>query len=165
MRARVSIERLRAVMAYDPITGKLTLLQKSCPQDRRTVGCVLGTPNDGYLVVRLDGRSYKAHILAWAHHYGKWPEGEVDHRDLDGTHNSIQNLREATHGQNQANCRAYKGSSSGLKGAYPSKGRWASSIRKDGKLHHLGYFDTAEEAHRAYAVRAVEFHGDFARIE
>jgi hypothetical protein len=40
-----------------------------------------------------------------------------------------------------------------------------AQIKHQRKQHHLGYFDTAEEAHAAYAEAARRLHGTFARIE
>jgi hypothetical protein len=34
----------------------------------------------------------------------------------------------------------------------------------DGKSHSLGVFDTAQEAARAYDEKAVELHGEIARL-
>ena len=41
--------------------------------------------------------------------------------------------------------------------------RWAACIRLDGRLRHLGYFDTPEEASAAYQQAAERLFGDFKR--
>lgn len=48
--------------------------------------------------------------------------------------------------------RLYQNNSSGIRGVrwYPSRGKWRARFYIDGKLVHLGYFDSSEEAARAY---------------
>jgi hypothetical protein len=43
-------------------------------------------------------------------------------------------------------------------GADRHKGRWRSSIGVGGKKKHLGYFDTAEEAHAAHVQAKIKLH-------
>jgi hypothetical protein len=89
----------------------------------------------------------------------------VDHRNGNGLDNRRANLRETTHAQNMANKRLYKNSTSGFKGVTQRKrdGRWQAQIQCDKKHYHLGYFDTAEQAARAYDAAASLHFGEFAR--
>lgn len=90
---------------------------------------------------------------------------EVDHIDLDGLNNTRRNLRKCTRRQNNMNRRLPKNSTSGLKGAYfhSTKKRWYSTITINNKTIHLGYYQTPEEAHKAY-MESARFHfGDFSR--
>lgn len=58
-----------------------------------------------------------------------------------------------------------KDNSSGYVGVYWYKNsRWACAIRFKYKRIHIGYFDTAEEAARAYDAKARELYGDNARL-
>lgn len=102
-----------------------------------------------------------AHRLAFLYMTRRWPK-EVDHRDLDRSNNQWSNLREAkSHSANLANQRG--------KGPYPKgvcktpAGRFAARLMNMGKNHYLGTFDNPEEAHAAYAAKAQELHGEFAR--
>ena len=45
---------------------------------------------------------------------------------------------------------------SGYRGVYPVRGRGRAATQKDGKKVHLGLYDSAEEAARAYAEAAPE---------
>jgi hypothetical protein len=98
------------------------------------------------------------------------PEGcLVDHRDGNGLNNRREgeqgNLRIASASQNQHNRGANKANTTNLKGVSRRKDRdkWHAKIRVDGKLRHLGSFDTPENAHAAYCAAATKLHSQFAR--
>ena len=157
--ASLTVERLRGVLDYDPKTGVFCWRQN---RYRKRIGTVAGYRcSSGHLQIRIDGRAYLAHRLAWLHVYGRWPAEQLDHRDTVRTHNWLDNLREATHAQNQQNSRPKR--KGVLKGVWLKDGKWATAIRVDGFRIHLGYFDTAEAAHVAYVAAASKHHGEFAR--
>lgn len=95
------------------------------------------------------------------------PEGfEVDHIDGDGLNNRRSNLRVATKAQNQHNQRLARHNTSGFKGVgwHKRVGKWAARITLQGKMRHLGYFGTPEEASAAYASASKNLHGEFGRV-
>ena len=123
----------------------------------------------GYIVVRIFGRRFLAHRIAYAIHHGLDMESipdEIDHKNQDGTNNSATNLRPATHSQNLCNVGKWSSNTSGLKGAFWSKRRrrWESKIRHAGKRYYLGTFNSAMEAHEAYKAKAEMLHQEFARM-
>lgn len=159
----VSPARLREVLQYEASTGVFRWLAA-----RRgvTVGAIAGNITArGYRTIFIDGRNYKAGRLAWLYVFGEWPLGEIDHEDLNKQNDRIGNLRLATRQQNGSNRHGW--AKSRLKGAYhtgrPITKPWLSIIRSEGKKFHLGYFQTAEEAHTAYCAAASRLHGSFAR--
>lgn len=89
----------------------------------------------------------------------------VDHRDCNGLNNRRANVRLCTPSENAKNLRTPITNTSGLKGAFFSKekSRWYSRIKCDGILINLGYFESVEEAHRAYVAAGQKYHGEFAR--
>jgi cation diffusion facilitator CzcD-associated flavoprotein CzcO len=93
-----------------------------------------------------------------------WPY--ADHQNGDGLDNQWANLRPSTHGQNMFTKRLYKNSTSGFKGVTRKKetGRWQAQIQANKQHRYLGYYDTAEDAARAYDAAARELFGDFARL-
>lgn len=156
----LTAERLKQTLSYDADTGAFTHLYS---RGRNTVGQIAGCPvgRGGHLRIGIDKQLYYAHRLAWLYVYGAWPDGALDHINCDPADNRIANLRIATKQQNMANTRARNG----VKGAYWYKRRskWASQIQVSGRFFHLGYFNTQQEAHEAYAKAAREHFGEFAR--
>lgn len=94
------IQLLRYKIEYDPETG--VMRHKIGPRK----GQIAGTVNShGYITVQVDGKRYQGHRLAWALHYGYWPE-IVDHDDRDATNNRIKNLKDTTSEGNAQNRKA-----------------------------------------------------------
>lgn len=95
------------------------------------------------------------------------PDGkEVDHVDGNKLLNTRANLRVCERGQNAANTAGRRRRKSPFKGTdyRAAKKRWRASINVKGKNIHLGYFDTAEGAARAYDSAAREHFGEFAHL-
>lgn len=93
------------------------------------------------------------------------PDGiEVDHRNRNGVDNRRCNLRIATSSQNKMNEGKRKDNASGYRGVYlhHASGKWVAGIQVNKRRFHLGYFDSAEQAARAYDRAAYDLCGDFA---
>lgn len=163
-----SPEALRALLAYNPATGALIWR----PRDAETLAAHgLDTPDDlplwnehhagtnachgddgrGYLVVRIDGRRYKAQRVAWALHHGSWPAGQVRFVGADRSDLSIGNLRVSalTPARQPGGMRI--NNRSGATGVHwrRSKRRWRARISVDGQRVELGEFSRFGDAVRA----------------
>jgi hypothetical protein len=95
------------------------------------------------------------------------PDGkEVDHINVNPLDNRRENLRIATHTQNQCNKTKYSNNTSGFKGVsfHKKAQKFNARISIDGKRKHIGLFATAAAAHEAYKKAAVKYHGEFARF-
>ena len=125
------------------------------------------TDKDGYLVIMIARKTYKAHRLAWLYVNGAWPAGQIDHINGVKSDNRICNLREATNAQNAVNTGVIKTNTSGLKGvSYSSSHRkFRAQIMRGGRNRTIGLFDSAQAAHEAYAKAATECFGEFARLK
>lgn len=155
----VTPERLKELFHYDPATGLLTW---RVSKGRSKAGSKAGSiRKDGYVQVRVGGRFYYVHRVAWAIMTGRWPAHLVDHRNTDPSDNRWENLRAATVTQNHANKNGY--SETGLKGVRPDKKKWMARIGMNGKTHYIGSFDTPEEANAAYLEAATRSFGEYAR--
>ena len=155
-------EQLHEVLFYDPYTGIFTW--RIARQNIR-IGQVAGDFSGRYVRIKIDQKSYAAHCLAVLYMTGAWPEHDVDHRDTQKHNNRWLNLRPATSAQNAHNRSPLQNKKySKLKGVtWAKRGKWQANIRVDGVLKHIGYYDSAEEAHAAYARCAIELRGEFAR--
>jgi len=102
----------------------------------------------GYVRVRVDNKDYLLHRLVFLYHHG-WLPRFIDHIDHTPSNNSIENLRPLSHSQNIANGKSTT-AGSGYRGVTKVSGRFMAQVMKNYKNHHLGLFDTAEEAHEAY---------------
>ena len=163
---RVTQQRLREVLSYDPVTGYFTW--RVSTSNRVKVGQRAGTIDaHGYENIKVDGRIYKSAHLAWLYAYGRWPAtGELDHVEAGSTKNALTNLRDATRSQNNMNRRVQSNNTSGFKGVsfHTQRQRWAAYIKVNGKRKHLGLFDTPELASAAYEAAARVLHHEFAKV-
>ena len=95
--------------------------------------------------------------------YEEWPSMDIDHKNEIKDDNRFENLRLATESQNAAHrSKKNKNNKSGYKGVHWCGNKCRAEIMKDGKLYHIGYFITAEEAHEAYKNKARDLFGEFA---
>lgn len=163
--SELTADELRRLLSYDPETG--VFVWRVARRNGRKPGDVAGTHDyEGYRIISVNGRRYKAHRAAWLYVHGEWPIGAIDHIDCDKTNNAIANLRQVTPSQNQHNQGKRRTNTSGYKGVHrPRFGtKWMAQIWVNGRGRVLGHFDTAEEAAAAYAEAARRLHGDFAKM-
>jgi hypothetical protein len=141
------------------------LLWKSQAANKRAkIGEMIGSVNHhGYVQAYVGGKIYSEHRLVFLMHHGFLPQ-YIDHRDGDRMNNRIENLREATHAENQHNRRKNLKNTSGHKGVYLNKktGKWYAVICVNRKYTYLGLHDRKEDAAQAYKMAAEKYHGEFA---
>lgn len=120
----------------------------------------------GYVIVVIDGKSYREHRLIWFYFHKKWPEKELDHINRIRHDNRIENLREATAQENKFNKGMQKNNKSGKIGVCfkKEKKKWRAQIKINKKCLHLGYYKNFDEAVEARQAAEKKYFGEFTPI-
>lgn len=158
-------KELLSVLSYDKCTGKFFWNTNKDKNNRRKMlnGTEAGCKNlHGYIVIRVFGRLYMAHRLAWFYVYKKWPNKNIDHINHNGNDNRISNLRDVDQKQNGKNIKKKKNNKSGYTGVSFSTERrkWVASIYVNGITHALGRYNCITYAYikRLIAENKYNFH-------
>lgn len=141
------------------------LFWKVAPAARTKIGDEAGgiSPS-GYRVIAYKGMRFYTHRVIFLMNNGYLPKC-IDHIDGNPKNNNIENLREASQGQNLCNRVIGKNNTSGIKGVWWDKARnkWSAEIMLDGKKKYLGRFVDKSEASEVMLLARELLHGNFAR--
>lgn len=114
--------------------------------------------SDGYLVRKSLGKSYQLHRQV-----NQTPDGMItDHINGNKLDNRRCNLRSVTNQQNSFN-RICRGEAKGVS-HFKKNGKWRVQITFNQHNYHGGYFETEDQARRAYNDAARYLFGQFARL-
>jgi hypothetical protein len=121
-----------------------------------------GGDNKEYLVVGVSG--YGQGVLVLYHRLkfflaNGWMPAIVDHWDRNTANNTLANLRPATKAQNAYNSGKTWGQYP--RGVHRCRDKFQARAMIAGVVHHLGTFDTPEEAGRVAAAFRKKHHGAF----
>lgn len=149
---------LRQLLRYDPDTGNL--FWKPRPAWMFKTSRAFKTWNaryanqqaftalsKGYYVGAVNYIMMKAHRVAWALHYGAWPNEFVDHINGNPSDNRIKNLRDVRQLENMRNMKTHETNASGHRGViwHRKAQKWMAYIDAE-KRYHLGLFEEKSEA-------------------
>lgn len=152
---------LRSIISYDPGTGVFVWIKA---RPKIVVGARAGTiDKDGYRVIKIRPKVYRAGRLAVFYMTGKWPPEEVDHRNLIKDDDSWDNLRCAGHGENGWNRRVRSDSSTGHKCIQQEGNKFVVRVASEGKRVVDESFETIEAAISARDTAILQNHGEFGR--
>jgi len=154
VKIELTLELLKKYIFYNSDTGVFTRIKSL--DGRKFQSSLAGSIKKDsrgkpYRRLMVLGYVYPAHRLAWFYMNGKWPKEEIDHHDGNGLNNKFDNLREATHTENQRNQRISDANSTGVTGVSFNKklGKFTAYITVDKKRTHLGVFSDIETAKNA----------------
>lgn len=160
-RDKVTVERLREVLNYDPASGIFTWRISTCtrPLAGRVAGRIVAK---GYISIGIDSVHYFAHRLAWLYVHGEWPNGLIDHINGKEADNRIANLRvvdDRTNKENQHKASIHN-KSTGLLGVsfHKAGGKYTAQIHHNRRKIHLGSFNDPNTAHMAYLEAKRRIH-------
>ena len=137
-------------VGYDPETGEMWWIVR---KPRVKVGAVITrTGGHGYRQVKINGKTYLQHRLAWKMVFGYWPKEQIDHKNGDKQDNRIENLRDVSQTANLRNQDLSKTrSNTGVRGVLYRKNR-NSYVAYIGNYGNPGYKNKAVKT-LAEAVR------------
>ncbi len=104
---------------------------------------------DGYLIIKVKGKQFKAHRIVWLLNYGEFPLYELDHINKIKTDNRIENLRESSRFEQCNNISRQPNKETGAIGIYKDK---TKGLLKRFAFNHMGKtyrFQTLDEAVKA----------------
>ncbi|MEB5707390.1 HNH endonuclease [Pantoea anthophila] len=167
----LTADYLRESLDYDPESGVFTWRERPAShfETLRAMGVwntkfarkIAGSVKpDGYVIIKVNGRFYGAHRLAWLHIYGKNPF-IVDHINRDPGDNRISNLRDVGFSENTINSLNRSDNTSGVKGVtwHAPAQKWQARICLRGKRISLGMFSDLMSAKKARENAEAELYG------
>lgn len=154
----LTANNVRELLNYDQETGVFTW--KVDVAKNRKAGQMAGSlSTQEYVVLTINGKTYKAHRVAWLYVYGEWPASILDHINQVKNDNRITNLRLSDAVLNGKNRKPNKGRENTTGASFvKSRNRWIASIMVDKKRLHLGSFVNQTDAVAAYATAKEKFH-------
>lgn len=154
---QITPKRAREVLSYDQDTG--IFRWKKTLNNRGPAGALAGYVSCGYLSIRIDTVSYRAHRLAWLIVYGRWPDGEIDHINQIKLDNRLSNLRDCSSGINKRNKPVQSNNKLGLKGVSRDGKKFRATIHHNKKQMYLGSYPSPEEANRVFLEAENRLYG------
>lgn len=161
---------LKELFYYDKTTGIFT--RRVDVGKRAKAGDIIThTTPTGYIAIVIDRQKYQGHRMAWLYEYGYLPK-QLDHKNGVKTDNRLENLRECTSAENNANRSTTAIGESGHKGIlwswrYNSYiARLAVDKQRFQKSFTISKFSSKEEALQTavkwLADMRTEHHKEFA---
>lgn len=151
------MDNFKRHLNYNPDTGLFTW---------KSGGRAGTTRKDGYVQLCVNRTYELAHRVAWYITHGEVPK-VIDHINGKRWDNRIVNLRNVTMYENGLN-REFLNSnnSSGIDGIsfHKPRGKWRARHVLNGKTHHVGTFDTKEEAAEALELHRNSIGGQNAHV-
>lgn len=152
----ITQKELKECLDYNEISGIFTWKKRL--SDKTMVGGVAGTvTKSGYIQIKINGKLYLGHRLAWLYCNGYFPNKNIDHINGIKSDNRIFNLRQCNQSENNQNQKLKAGTMGTSWNAKLNK--WMAKIGINKQTIYLGYYLTREQAHEAYLEAKLNLHG------
>lgn len=153
----ITQSRLKELLYYSEQFG-IFVWKKS----RGTVsaGSIAGSlDHHGYIQIKVDGRAYLAHRLAFLYMDGHFPADDTDHIKGIKTDNRWPKLRAVSHADNGRNQKRPTTNTSGFIGISWHKlaNKWQAYIKISGRVKHLGLFNDISSAVKARTEAEIKY--------
>lgn len=159
----MNLSTLREFLKYSPESPSGLIWRKATR--KTSAGSAAGSfqKQRGYYYVQIQKKKYLAHRVVWALCHGAPPDGmDIDHIDMDGSNNRIENLRLASRSENHRNRKVRPDNKAGVKGLSLRSDGWEGRIFVDGKVHRK-FSLSREVVERWLADTRPRLHGEFSR--
>jgi hypothetical protein len=133
----------------------------------KVIGRKLCCLSSGYVIIWNRETNKAEYFHRWLFGLTKGDKVVIDHLDGNKLNCSRENLRCGTISDNMCNRKKLtmnNKSTSKFKGVRSSGNKWESVCQKNKVKYHLGYFETEEEAAKAYNEKAKQLHQHFALL-
>ena len=122
--------------------------------------------SNGYIVVKINNKLYKAHRVIWLWHGKELPE-ELDHINGCRHDNNMSNLRACNRFENAKNLKRPITNKTGFKNVILNNKNknYNVVITANGKKMHIGAFKDLELAELVAIEARNKYHGEFATRE
>lgn len=150
----ITQSELKKLLHYDPETGIFIRIKSKS---------IAGYYSNGYKKLKIKGKEYFCHRVAWLYMTGNMPKDCIDHINRIKDDNRFVNLRECTRQQNNLNVSLKANNKSGYKGVSWSKTskKWKATGYLNKKSIHLGFFENPNDAYKEYKKFINTHHKDF----
>jgi hypothetical protein len=149
--------QIKEILHYDHETGVFRWRHES--RNKIKPWDVAGTVTDGgYWAIKIKGKTYKAHRIAWLYMTNEWPKNLIDHIDGNPGNNKWINIRSATVKQNLENQALRKDNKSGFRGVswHKKTQKWSAKLSHNNKNIWLGSYETPEVAASVVILKRAE---------
>lgn len=149
--------QLQNILDYDPATGIF--------RNKTTGKIFLQEDERGYIRIKINGKRFRAHRLAFLFMCGEFPRN-IDHINGIGSDNRWENLRECSQAENCRNRKVGIDTVSGIKNVIwdATTKRWKVVIVENGRQYDYGFYYDLNVAELVAIGARVKHHGDFARV-
>lgn len=152
---KINQYKLKEILNYNPETGIFTWLVDR--YSNKVKGKQAGSNKEGYTIIYIDKKPFRAHSLAWLYVYGFIPK-EIDHINRNKSDNRLCNLRVTDRFKNCQNRNLAVSNKTGVSGVSFSRKtkKWIAQITVNRKFHYLGCFSGFDDAVNARKKAEIE---------